>query len=53
MELFNMTIDGLGDALLGEDAEKDNFKEFGDGLEYDEEKRFVDVVSEAFLIEEE
>ena len=39
-EHFNIAIEGLGDALFGEECSADKFKEFFYGLEEEDSKKF-------------
>ena len=51
-EHFNMTLEGLGDVLFGDEANVEDFQEFTNGLEDEEEKSFIKAMEEALLIED-
>ena len=52
LEHFNQTIDNLGDTLFGDDCNTEDFTSFIDGLEDEEEKKFMDAINEALLIDD-
>ena len=52
LEHFNQTIECLGDTLFGDDCNIEDFTAFVDGLEDEEEKKFMDAVNEALLIDD-
>ena len=52
LDHFNQTIENLGDTLFGDDCNIEDFTSFVDGLEDEEEKKFMAAVNEALLIDD-
>ena len=53
IEHFNSAVEGLGDALFGDDSGEEEFKTFATDLNEEQEKEFITAVNEALLIQPE
>ena len=49
---FNNKVEDLGEMLLGENANKDDFENFAKGLDESEQGAFMEAVNEALILED-
>ena len=53
LDHFNNAVEGLGDALFGDDSGVEEFQTFANDLDEEQEKAFLEAVNDALLIQKE
>ena len=53
MDLFNATVENLGDTLFGDDAKVEDVRTFVENLEEEESEAFLEAVKKSIGIEAE